>query len=56
MGVERFAWEGVGRHVGKHSGEGHAAGDQKAVDTAELAQRSIARIDCSCMRTMETHQ
>jgi hypothetical protein len=34
MGVERFAWEGVGCHVREHCGESHAAGDQKAVDAA----------------------
>jgi hypothetical protein len=55
-GVERFAREGVGRHVGKHRGKSHTAGDQKTVDAAELAQRGVARIDCPCLRAVKTHQ
>lgn len=45
LGIACSAWEGVGRDIREHAGEGYAARDQKAVDAAEPAQRGVSPVD-----------
>jgi hypothetical protein len=40
--AQRSPWKGMGGHVGKHSCESDATGEDQAVDACELAQRRVA--------------